>query len=212
MFSGTHTYPYSALVSPFCGVSGSDVSLLVPMVCEACAFETDRLLVKEWHSLTGDDWPQQDLARLVVTTMTEPVTRLLPTSWHGEFTVDRAVEWIAERDGEGPTLLIIEGSTDQAVGLMILFESAAEDRTGGVDVRLGYVLAESAWGKGLASELIEGFAGWCRGEAGIRSLAAGVERHNPTSKRVLEKNGFRPIKEEHGDSKGDQLFELRLQQ
>ena len=180
------------------------------MICEACAFETDRLLVREWHSITRDHWQEQDLASLVVSVMTESVTRSLPAPWQGEYTVDRALNWIAERDGEGPTLLIVERSTNQAVGLMILFESATEDGTDGVDVRLGYLLAESAWGKGLASELIEGFVGWCRGEAAIRSLAGGVKPDNVASIRVLEKNGFRPIEDEHDEFEGDRLFELRL--
>jgi RimJ/RimL family protein N-acetyltransferase len=179
------------------------------MTCETCAFETDRLLVREWHSITRDHWQEQDLADLVVSLMTEPVTRPLPSPWRGEYTVDRAVRWIAERDSEGPTLLVVERSTGQAVGLVILFEAAAGDDTGGIDVRLGYLLAESAWGKGLASELIEGFVGWSRAEAAIRSLAGGVERDNVASTRVLEKNGFHPAEDEHSDSEGDRLFELR---
>ena len=79
-----------------------------------------------------------------------------------------------------------------------------------MDVRLGYLLAESAWGKGLASELIEGFVRWCRGEAAIRSLAGGVNPDNAASIHVLEKNGFLPVEDEHGELKGDRLFELRL--
>jgi RimJ/RimL family protein N-acetyltransferase len=180
------------------------------MICEACAFETDRLLVREWHSITRDDRQEQDLADLVVSVMTEPVTRSLPRPWRGEYTVDRAVGWIAERDSEGPTLLILERSTKQAVGLMILFEAGADPGPGGVDVRLGYLLAESAWGKGLASELIEGFVAWSRAEAAIRSLAGGVERDNAASTRVLEKNGFCPVENDYGDSEGDRLFELWL--
>ena len=180
------------------------------MICGACAFETDRLLVREWHSITHREWSEQALPTLVVNLMTEPVTRSLPASWRGEYTRDRAAEWIAERDGEGPTLLVIERSTNQAVGLMILFESAAEDSPDDVDVRLGYLLAESAWGKGLASEMIGGFVGWCRTAGSIRSVAGGVQRDNAPSARVLEKNGFLPITSEPVGSDGDRLFELRL--
>ena len=58
--------------------------------------------------------------------------------------------------------------------------------TGSVEVRLGYLLAENAWGKGFASELIEGFVDWCRGQEAITSLAGGVEADNAASRRVLE--------------------------
>jgi RimJ/RimL family protein N-acetyltransferase len=179
-------------------------------VCGACAFETDRLSLREWHSVSPNDWPEQDLTALVVGVMTEPVTRSLPSPWQGQYTVERAVGWIAERDGEGTTLLVLERATRQAVGLVMLFESAADDGRGGVDVRLGYLLAESAWGKGLASELLGGLVTWCRAQDPIRSLAGGVARENVASARVLEKNGFRPVEAEHGDPRSERLFELRL--
>ena len=180
------------------------------MICRACAYDTDRLLVREWHSAGRDEWSAQDLARFVVEAMTEPVTHSLPPSWQGPYTQERARDWIAERDGEGPTLLIVERSTHQAIGLMILFESTAENQVAGVDVRLGYLLAESAWGKGLASELIAGFVAWCRADSRIESLAGGVDRDNVASARVLEKNGFRAVTGDPADPGDDRLFELNL--
>ena len=65
---------------------------MLPMICGACAFETDRLLVREWHSVTPKEWNEQDLPTLVVNLMTEPVTRSLPPPWRGEYSVDRAAE------------------------------------------------------------------------------------------------------------------------
>lgn len=162
------------------------------------------------HSFTGTEWRRQDLPALVVDLMTEPVTRSLPPSWRGEYTLDRATEWIAERDSAGATLIIIERSTNEAVGLIMLFESANDAGTNGIDVRLGYLLAEPAWGKGIASEPIEGFIGWCRTQVAIYSVAGGMALDNPASARVLERNGFRPIVDEPADSDGDRLYELKL--
>ena len=51
------------------------------------------------------------------------------------------------------------------------------------------MLAESAWGKGFATELITGLVNWCR-ENAIKSITGGVEHNNPASARVLEKCGF----------------------
>ena len=179
------------------------------MICDACSFNTDRLTVFEWHSRADLSRSEQDLARVVTAIMTEPVTRSLPPGWQGPYDLDRAEAWIAERDQEGPTLLVVERATGEAVGLVILFEFAS-DEPAGVDVRLGYMLAESAWGRGLASELIAGFVEWCRSSGQIRSLAGGVASDNPASARVLEKNGFRPMDNTDVHPEGEQIFELRL--
>jgi len=178
------------------------------MVLRACTFETDRLLVKEWYSLSPSDWQQEDLAEVVATILTEPVTRSLPPSWQGSYSIDRAREWIKGRDKEGTTLLVVDKLTHQAVGLMILFEMKAEEGNGGADVRLGYLLSEDTWGRGIASELVNGFVGWCRGQESISSIAGGVAHDNLASKRVLEKNGFQLVRSGDDVAQGEQLYRL----
>lgn len=180
------------------------------MICRACTFETERLLAKEWHALSPSDWQQQDLAYVVSTLLTEPVTRALPPSWQGRYTVGRARAWVSERDQEGTTLLIVDKSTKQAMGLIILFEMDAEGGRDGIEVRLGYLLSEPAWGKGFASELVRGFVAWCRGQASITSMAGGVAQDNPASKRVLEKNGFRPVQSDGEIAQDEEWFRLQL--
>ena len=106
--------------------------------------------------------------------MTEPVTRALPRDWQGEYAGERALDWIRARDVEGSTLLVVKRASRRAIGLVILFEVKRDE--GGVDVRLGYLLAESAWRQGFASELIRGFVGWCREQAPIRSITGGAGR------------------------------------
>ncbi len=137
--------------------------------------------------------------------MTEPVTRALPPGWQGAYDLDRAAAWIAERDAQGQTLLVANRNSGEPVGLIILFESAAIE---GVDVRLGYLMAESTWGSGLASELVEGFVGWCRRQGHIRSIAGGVASDNPASVRVLEKNGFVPLGSTEPDLARETIYAL----
>lgn len=122
--------------------------------------------------------------------LTELVTRTLPPAWHGDYTVAHAREWIAERDNEGTTLLAIEKISMEPIGLVILNELNSEIDIDGIEVRLGYLLSEPAWGRGLASELVKGFVAWCRTQAHISTLVGGVDADNPASIRVLEKNGF----------------------
>lgn len=165
-------------------------------------FTTGRLLVNEWHSIHSDDWDQQELAVVVKNILTPEVTQSLPPSWQGNYTLERASDWIRERDEEGTTLLVTERSTRTAIGFIILFNSAD-----GRDIRLGYLLAETVWGKGIASELIRGFVEWCKKNT-VSSVTAGVESDNAASKRVLEKNGF--VAEPYTDNKSEQMFVLRI--
>jgi len=174
------------------------------MLGRSCVFETDRLQIREWHSVS---WPahwEDELAGIVAGILTEPVTRTLPVSWHGAFTRERARDWIGERDREAATLIVVEKATANPIGLVTLFETPSGD---GMEMRLGYLLAEASWGMGFATELVDGLVRWCRVQPTIRSLAGGVAPNNPASKRVLEKNGFLPSEVA---SEGDREEILRL--
>lgn len=178
------------------------------MVSNTCSFSTSRLLVKQWHSLASEDVEEQDLASVVAGMLTAPVTRSLPPGWQGSYTVERATEWIQERDREGTALLVVELAERKAVGLVILFESASVG-SGGAELRLGYLLAESAWGKGLATELLLGFVEWCK-QNNVASVVGGVERENAASRRVLEKAGFRCYASADDDGHDELLYRLNL--
>lgn len=165
-------------------------------------FSTERLLVDEWHSFSQDEWPQQDLAKVVQEILTERVTQTLPPSWHGSYTMTRAHQWTIDRDKEGITLLAVDKASKQAIGMIILFESDASG-----NLRLGYVLNESVWGNGIASELLGGFVNWCQ-HNDIHSITGGVERSNIASKRVLEKCGF--LADPKTNETHEQLFTFKL--
>lgn len=147
-------------------------------------FETGRLIVGEWHSLSPSD---RDLAKSVVAILTPAVTQSLPQGWQGEYSAERAAEWIRERDQESTVMLILDRESAEALGLVILFD--AGDEAAGRIVRIGYMLAEAAWSRGIGTELLRGFIEWC-GTAGVSSVLGGVERDNIASRRVMEKAGF----------------------
>lgn len=170
-----------------------------------CAFSTDRLVVDEWHrQATRFDL---DLANVVGELLTAATTPELPPEWRGDFDAERAERWVEARDIESPTLLAVEFGTSRVVGLLIVFEATDESVSRGVDVRLGYVLAESAWGQGLATELVGGLVEWSRSEPSIRTISAGVAPTNEASARVLRKNGFVP----HAVTDGEQVFRISVQ-
>jgi RimJ/RimL family protein N-acetyltransferase len=173
------------------------------VICRGCRFVTSRLEASEWHSTPN---ATEDLSIVIAQMLTPAVTQTLPDEWHGPYSQDEARDWIIERDSEGATLLIRETGSNQPVGLMILFEFAVDD-TEQLDVRLGYLLSEGAWGRGFASEMVEGFVAWCRAQPQLRSIAWGVEHGNDASARVLINNGFVAAAAE--DS-GERIFQLSL--
>lgn len=175
-----------------------------------CSFTTDRLAVAGWHQPEGTTDAADDLAVVVAAMLTPAVTHALPPGWQGQYTPERATRWIIERDLEGQTLLVVDRATSQAIGLVMLHESAAADGAG-VDIRLGYLLAEAAWGNGFGSELVAGFVTWCRQHSGVRSISGGVAAENMASARILEKNGFVRIGDAQADPGAEATHELILQ-
>mmetsp|Transcript_20619 Transcript_20619/g.49067 ORF Transcript_20619/g.49067 Transcript_20619/m.49067 type:complete len:167 (+) Transcript_20619:1-501(+) len=166
------------------------------MAVEGMEFETSRLNVGGWHKVGLP--ASRELTDIVAQLLTPATTRALPPDWQGEYDKARASTWIKDRDAESSVFLVSEKSSEP-IGLVILFSE-------GRDVRLGYLLAESTWGKGFGSELVEGICKWCR-DSDIRSLTGGVALDNPASARVLVKNGFVAV---GGPEHGEQMYELRF--
>ena len=158
-------------------------------VADTWAFETDRLSVGRWHEFA--DSLETDLAGVVAEMLTVRTTVGLPESWRGEHSIDSARDWINDRDGDAWMLLVIESASQQPAGLLILAEAPLPGT--GVDLRIGYLLAEKIWGQGLATELVMGLADWARTQPGIHTLTGGVDPTNRASVRVLEKCGFELI-------------------
>ena len=160
------------------------------MALRDCYFETDRLIVHDWSRLLTGSTAEELRNTFVVSLLTEAVTRDLPPGWQGPYDTDRAASWFVERQSESTVLLIADRSDGRPVGLLILSEPENSYRS--LDIRLGYMIDESAWGRGFATEVVAGMADWCRTNGTIRSLIGGVADGNSASARTLQKNGFVP--------------------
>ena len=78
-------------------------------------------------------------------------------------------------------------------------------RDGREPVEVGYWIAQSHWGRGIATAALAALLE----EETRRPLIAGVVVHNPGSRRVLEKCGFR-LTETLTNPKGDGVDEWRF--
>src|SRR5690606_11382293 len=74
------------------------------------------------------------------------------------------------------------------------------------DREVGYWLGRQFWGKGIATEALRQFLGVVH----TRHLVAHVAKHNIGSRRVLEKNGFKVIREDSYNSPAGDVVEEYL--
>jgi len=172
-------------------------------VTRGCEFATVRLLVEPWNHCAENSGV--DLPRLVAGMLTESTTRELPQPWRGDYSAERARSWIDERERESPTLLAVHRESGQPVGILIVFENLTE--TSSVDVRIGYLITEAAWGQGFATELVGGLSSWARAQPSIHTLTGGVASTNRASARVLVKNGF----ERTISTGGEDVYQLNVE-
>lgn len=169
-----------------------------------CELQTPRVVVGDWHEVA--DRYRFDLGESVGRILTPATTAELPPAWQGDYNKERTVAWIEDRDHESPTLLVVDHRNVEPIGVLILFESQSDVHAGLSDIRVGYVLAESAWGQGLASELIGALVVWGRSHPSIGSMSAGLSVSNHASARVLIKNGFRHV----GSPHDERLYRITL--
>lgn len=85
--------------------------------------------------------------------------------------------------GQRLPYVITESGSDAAIGMI-------EARMLGTAVDIGYVLAQSHWGKGFMPEAIEALAAAALANRGIFRVHAACDTENTASQRALEKSGF----------------------
>ena len=142
-------------------------------------FETERLNVCHWGAVLPDPERREELERNLRVLLSPAVLAPLPPSMQ----LDRSAtphRWIEDRNAESDVYSVVTKADNKLIGLLIL--AFTDART----VHLGYLLAEESWGKGYASELVQGLAV----ASASHLLVGGVATDNPASARVLIKAGF----------------------
>ena len=148
-------------------------------------FTTQRLSVCNWRPIVDGKRDRQMIETTLTTILTPNVLKHLPQSLHlGRGGIS---SWVDERIQESDVLLVKHTGSGELVGLMIL---ASEPRAGNtLNLHIGYLLAESTWGQGIATELVTGFVLAMEDHKPVK-LFGGVDTGNPASARVLQKAGF----------------------
>lgn len=157
-------------------------------------FNTNRISVLNWCYIESKAEFKDTSIESVLNIMTPNVTKALPDGWQNLNTLDKAKNWISERKSDSNFYAITLTDTKEIIGFIFLYIGNQKNET--YELRLGYLLSESIWGKGIGSELIKGLVEWCENTKMVESISGGVERENIGSIKVLEKNGFYKSNEE----------------
>ena len=128
----------------------------------------------------------QDVSRIAAMANDRDIARMTKRMPH-PFQVEDAEDFVlhvAAQDPKRANTFVIEHEDHGVVGVLGLFED--EDRV----PETGYWIGREFWGRGLATEALEGALVWASKRWKRRALVAGHFADNPASGRVLEKAGF----------------------
>jgi len=157
-------------------------------IVSSCRFDTDRLRVENWNAALRDGGGRAALMAELAALLTPAVTQYLPEPMRLAKGANAIKRWVSARNNESDVCSVRDRKTQAFLGLLVLGPS--QDATGAVIIRLGFLLAEKAWGRGFATELVMGLVGWCEKQELAGQLLGGVEVENAASAAVLIKAGF----------------------
>lgn len=128
----------------------------------------------------------QDVTRLAALANDAGIARMTLRMPH-PFSVADAEEFVLRVAGQDPArarTFMIDHEDHGPLGVIGLFEDADPAP------EVGYWIARPFWGRGYATEALQGAVAWASRSWRRRALTAGHFADNPASGRVLEKAGF----------------------
>lgn len=148
----------------------------------AISFKTARLDITD---LTDNLPPAEhaSLLKQIPPILSPRVVEQLPAYFHGIVCEKTAEAWFTHMLRESRLLQVTDNNAG-TIGFMFIYPENE------FTAHIGYLLAEEYWGKGLASELLQGFIGHIRANGPWQKLIGGVAQSNIASCALLTKAGF----------------------
>ncbi|WP_192892150.1 GNAT family N-acetyltransferase [Vibrio bathopelagicus] len=148
----------------------------------AISFESQRLTVVEITE-RFDLSKHSYLLERIPQILTPAVVENLPPYFHKIGSSEQARTWL-ERMLLESRLLQVEAEDHELIGFLFAYVENDEY------AHIGYLLAEEYWGRGLASELLQGFIHEVEKSESWLKLIGGVDQSNIASVKLLKKLGF----------------------
>ena len=150
--------------------------------------ETDRLIIREWSEMDLEDF--FEYAKV------DGVGQM--AGWNPHTSIQES-KTILEMFIKGKKTFALELKENHKVigslGLETLSLSLSDEYENLVGREIGYVLSKDYWGKGLMPEAVNRVIKFCFEKENYDYLMCSHSVINSQSKRVIEKSGFRFIKE-----------------
>lgn len=143
-------------------------------------YQTTRLQVGE----VCDSNQAPEFLESVIEILTPSVVRNLPKYFQNVNSMPSAQEWLQQIIADGRLFVVRGISESKAIGFVFLSSENAGD------THIGYLLGESCWGKGYATEILKGLIDFIKSEHQVTRLIAGVATDNLASIKLLQKLGF----------------------
>jgi RimJ/RimL family protein N-acetyltransferase len=144
------------------------------------SYQTTRLQVGEIFD------SKQDSEFLVsaMKILTPNVVASLPPYFQNVNSIASARGWLKQVVTDGRLFIVKLAGESKAIGFIFL----STENNG--NTHIGYLLAESYWGKGYATEILKGLIDFIEIEDQVTRLIAGVATDNLASIKLLQKLGF----------------------
>ena len=153
--------------------------------------ETERLVLRFWH--------EDDLNDFYEYASVDGVGER--AGWKHHESVDESRKILQQMFvGQKDVLAVTLKSTGKVIGSVGFHELRSdwqkEGDYAGLNAReIGYVLSKDYWGRGLMTEAVKAVIGYCFNTLRLDVLFCGHYAENTQSKRVIEKCGFRFVKQ-----------------
>ncbi len=150
-------------------------------------FETDRLILRPWN--------ENDLEDFFEYASVGGVGEMAGWKHHESIDVSKKIldSFIAEKN----VFAVALKESGKVIGSLGLHPSWANDAPEYKDLKvkeIGYVLSKDYWGKGFMPEAVREVIRFCFETIGLDALTIGHFNKNNQSRRVIEKCGFRFVK------------------
>jgi len=163
------------------------------------SYQTPRLQIAEVYNSNQNS----EFLVSVLDILTPSVVGSLPPYFQNVNSISSAREWLKQIVSDGRLFVVKLVGESKAIGFVFL----STENSG--DTHIGYLLAESYWGKGYATEILKGVIDFIKSEDQVTRLIAGVATDNVASIKLLQKLDF--IHSSTEDN-GTMFYEYQLSQ
>lgn len=159
--------------------------MIAPFDVTGVTLETERLILRPWQ--------QSDLQDFFEYASVPGVGEMAGWEHHQSIDVSQVIlnSFIAHKK----TFALVYQENGKVIGSLGLEERDDDGFEHLSGREIGYVLSKEYWGRGLMAEAVKAVIDYCFAELHFEILTCGHFETNHQSRRVIEKTGFRFVKE-----------------